>query len=435
MSVPNALTVAGATPLRGRIRVPGDKGISHRALLFAALADGRSRARGLAGGDDVWRTRRALVDMGVAITSVGSAVTVEGRGIDALSEPPTVLDCGNSGTTMRLTAGLVAGRRFLTVLSGDESLVTRPMARVVEPLGRMGAHVDGRAGGSRPPLVIRGAALQGGAHELTVASGQVKTALILAGLQADGTTEIVEPVLSRDHSERMLGALGAPVTRVDERTVRVTRGAPVPLDLDVPGDPSSAAFWIVGAAISPGSDLVVEQVDCNPTRLGFVEVLRRMGARIEVEPTGQQLGEPVGNIHVVAGPLTATTIGGHEIPRLIDEIPVLAVAAAFAEGVTEIRDAVELRVKESDRVATVCEMLVGLGVGAEPASDGLSIRGGRPRPARLDSHGDHRIAMAAAIAANAADGESIVEGWRAVLTSYPEFTDDLAVLTGRAGAS
>ena len=263
----------------------------------------------------------------------------------------------------------------------------------------------------------------------------MKTALILAGLQADGTTEIVEPMLSRDHSERMLGALGAPVTRVDERTVRVERGAPAPLDLNVPGDPSSAAFWIVGAAITPGSDLVVEQVDLNPTRLGFVDVLRRMGASIEVEQTGEQLGEPVGSIRVTAGPLTATTIAGDEIPRLIDEIPVLAVAAAFADGVTEIRDAAELRVKESDRVATVCEMLVALGVGAEPASDGFSIRGGRPRSARLDSHGDHRIAMAAAIAANAADGESMVEGWRAVLTSYPEFTDDLATLTGRASAS
>ena len=280
------------------MRVPGDKGISHRALLFAAIADGRSRAVGLAGGDDVWRTRRALVEMGVPITSAGSAVTVEGRGIDAFTEPPAVLDCGNSGTTMRLTAGLLAGRPFLSVLTGDESLVQRPMARVIEPLRR-----DGRAR-RRTRRRIAPATRHsrwrapGCSHELAVASAQVKTALVLAGLQADGTTEIIEPTLSRDHTERMLSALGAPVTRVDEHTVRVERGAPAPLDLEVPGDPSSAAFWIVGAAITPGSDLVVEEVDLNPTRLGFVDVLRRMGATIEVEQTGEQLGEPVGSIRV-----------------------------------------------------------------------------------------------------------------------------------------
>jgi 3-phosphoshikimate 1-carboxyvinyltransferase len=258
----------------------------------------------------------------------------------------------------------------------------------------------------------------------------VKTALVLAGLQADGVTEVTEPVPSRDHTERMLAALGAPVS-ADGTTVRVTAGEPAPLELHVPGDPSSAAFWVVGAAVTPGSDVVVEGVGCNPTRIAFVEVLRRMGASIDVELTGEELGEPVGTIHAVASPLHATSIGGDEIPLVQDELPVLAVAAAFADGVTEIADAGELRVKESDRIASVAALLETLGVGVETSADGLAIRGGRPRAARLDSAGDHRLAMAAAVAANAADGQSVVEGWRAVTVSYPEFGDDFAVLTGQ----
>jgi 3-phosphoshikimate 1-carboxyvinyltransferase len=431
VTVPTELAVIGPAPLRGRLRVPGDKGISHRALLFAAMADGRSRAVGLAGGDDVARTRLLLRELGVAVTSAGSAVTVEGRGAEGMVEPTRVLDCGNSGTTMRTAAGLLAGRPFLSVLSGDASLVRRPMGRVVEPLRAMGAAVDGRAGGTLAPLVVRGGDLHGCAHRLGVASAQVKTALVLAGLQADGTTEITEPAPSRDHTERMLRALGAPVT-VDGTTVRVTAGAPTPLELHVPGDPSSAAFWVVGAAITRGSDLVVEGVCCNPTRLAFVDVLRRMGATIDVSVTGEQLGEPVGDLHVEAAALHATTIAGDEIPLVQDELPVLAVAAAFADGVTEIGDAAELRVKESDRIAAVEAMLTGLGVGVETSPDGLSIRGGHPRAARLASHDDHRLAMAAAIAANATTGESVVEGWRAITVSYPEFGDDFEMLTRRS---
>jgi 3-phosphoshikimate 1-carboxyvinyltransferase len=430
--VPAALALGGSHALRGRLRVPGDKGISHRALIFAAMADGTSRAFGLAGGDDVFRTRRALRCLGVGITTAGSGVAVEGRGVDALEESGAVLDCGNSGTTMRLLAGLLAGRPFLSVLTGDGSLVERPMGRVLDPLRAMGAHVDGRAGGSRAPIVVRGGDLVGVQHSLAVASAQVKTAIVLAGLQASGTTVVTEPAASRDHTERMLGALGAPVLRLDERAVSVTAGAPRPFELQVPGDPSSAAFWVVAAAITPGSDLTIEGVALNPSRIAFVDVLGRMGARIELATTGEQLGEPVGQLHVTAGPLTATTIEGAEVPAVIDEIPVLAVAAAFAEGVTEIRDAAELRVKESDRIATVRALLAGLGAGVETTDDGLVVRGGRLRAGELDSHGDHRIAMAAAVAANAIDGESVVRNWRAVVSSYPEFTDDLAMLTGRA---
>ncbi|HEX4529978.1 MAG TPA: 3-phosphoshikimate 1-carboxyvinyltransferase [Acidimicrobiia bacterium] len=432
MSVPTDLVLSGPHPLRGRLRVPGDKGMSHRALLFAAMADGRSRVMGLAGGDDVSRTRGALAQLGVDSTVAGSAVTVAGRSVTGFTEPTGILDCGNSGTTIRLLSGLLAGRPFLSVLTGDDSLVRRPMARVVAPLRAMGARVDGRADGTMPPLTVRGGGLIGTTHLLTVASAQVKTAVLLAGLQADGTTEISEPAPSRDHTERMLAALGAPIIRVDERAVRVTAGAPQPFDFDVPGDPSSAAFWVVAATITPGSELVVEDVALNPARIAFVDVLVRMGAAIEMVTTGERLGEPVGELRVRSAPLHGTTVEGATIPWVIDEIPALAVAAAFADGVTEFRDAGELRVKESDRIATVGELVTRLGVGVESGADHLVVRGGRPAPAALDSHGDHRVAMAGAVAANALEGEMVVRGWRAVASSYPEFTEDLATLTGGA---
>jgi 3-phosphoshikimate 1-carboxyvinyltransferase len=434
MAMNDDLRVPGVAPLRGRIRVPGDKGISHRALLFAAMADGRSRLVGLAGGDDVWRTRRALAQLGTSFSVAGSAVTVESLGIDALVEPESIVDCGNSGTSIRALTGLLAGRSFLTVLAGDESLLQRPMRRVVEPLRAMGAHIDGRRDGALAPLAVRGGDLEGRSHRLAVASAQVKTALVLAGLQAHGTTEVSEPFPSRDHTERMLGALEAPIERVDATTVRVTHGMLPAFELAVPGDPSSASFWVVGAVVTPGSDVVLEGVGCNPSRLAFVDVLRRMGAVIEIELTGEVLGEPVGDIHVVAGSLVSTTIRGAEIPLVQDEVPVLAVAAAFADGVTEIHDASELRVKESDRVATVQQLVHELGVRVEAAGDTLAISGGRPRAGRFHGHGDHRIAMAAAIAANATEGESVIEGWRVAGVSYPEFSDDLALLTGHERA-
>jgi 3-phosphoshikimate 1-carboxyvinyltransferase len=431
VTIPDELAITGPAPLRGRLHVPGDKGISHRALLFAAMADGRSRISRLAGGDDVLRTRLLLRALGVDVTSAERSVAVIGRGVGALVEPAHVLDCGNSGTTMRTSAGLLAGRPFLSVLSGDDSLVQRPMARVVEPLRAMGAAIDGRADGALAPLVIRGGQLHGRAVTTSVASAQVKTALVLAGLQADGKTEITEPAPSRDHTERMLGALGAPVA-VEGGTVRVSAGAPSAFALEVPGDPSSAAFWVVGAALTPGSDVVIDEVSCNPTRLAFLDVLGRMGASIDVDVTGDRLGEPVGTLHVNASPLHATTISGAEIPLVQDELPVLAIAAAFADGVTEIRDAAELRVKESDRIATVEQLLRSLGIVVETAGDALAIHGGRPRSARLSSRGDHRLAMAAAVAGAATVGESVVEGWKAVAVSYPEFGDDLDRLTGRA---
>ncbi len=422
------LVVRGGTPLRGRLRAPGDKSISHRALLFAAMAEGASHIRNLGPGEDVGRTAAALAALGARIRRDGLEAMVIGPGTARLREPEDMIDCGNSGTTIRLLAGLVAGRDFLTVLTGDASLRSRPMDRIVRPLRALGASVDARRDGALAPLVIRGGSLVGRRIELPVASAQVKSAVVLAGLQADGVTEVEEPAHSRDHTERMLPALGVPVER-EERTVRVRAGNPRAFELEVPGDPSSVAFFAVAAALVPGSDVVLEGMAANPTRLGFVDVLRRMGADLELHPREERLGEPVADLAVRGGRLRATTISGDEIPRLIDELPVLAVAAAFAEGRSEIRDATELRHKESDRVGTVGEEVAELGVGVAQRADGLAIEGGRPRPGTFKSHGDHRVAMAAAVAAVACDGDSRVRGWKAVASSYPAFSDALAALT------
>ena len=414
--LPEEVVLGGARPLRGRLRIPGDKSISHRALLFGALARGRTRLTNVATGDDVGATKSVLEHLGVSVRRTGDATIVHGKGADAFIEPPTVLDCENSGTTMRVISGVLAGSPFLSVLTGDASLRQRPMRRVVEPLRAMGATIDARDDGRFAPLVIRGGPLRGMRHELAVASAQVKSALVLAGLRADGVTEVVSPATSRDHTERMLVALGAPI-EVDGLTVRVRRGDPEPFDLDVPGDPSSSAFF-------------VEQVSLNPTRLGFVDVLCRMGAQIDIRQMSEVCGEPVGELAVRSADLTGTTIGGEEIPNVQDEIPALAVAAAFADGVTDIRDAAELAVKESNRIGTLQQELTQLGIAVEARSDGLLIRGGRPRASLLKSHGDHRIAMAAAVAANAVDGETTVRGWRAVASSYPEFAVHFEQLIG-----
>ncbi|MSO79695.1 MAG: 3-phosphoshikimate 1-carboxyvinyltransferase [Acidimicrobiia bacterium] len=427
MTVANEFVVVGPRPLRGRVRIPGDKGISHRALIAAALADGVSTIAHLGPGDDVVRTRHALAALGVTMTVDGGTLEVTGRGVEALHEPANDIDCGNSGTTMRMLAGLLAGRPFPSVLIGDDSLSQRPMQRVIAPLRVLGADIDGRGDGGVAPLVIRGGPLVGTRVELEVASGQVKTALVLAGLQASGTTEIVEPAASRDHTERLFSALGAPIERIDERTIRVHAGAPDPFTADVPGDPSSAAFFVVAATITPGSEIVIEDVLLNPGRLEFVEVLRAMGADISVVSDGDHLGEPVGSIKVRATDLHAASFKCSE--PIIDEVPVLAVAAAFADGATEITNAAELRVKESNRITTVEQELTKLGVRVDATADGLLVHGGRPHAATCTSHGDHRVAMAIAVAGNALEGESHIQEWGSVAVSYPEFAQDLERLT------
>jgi 3-phosphoshikimate 1-carboxyvinyltransferase len=327
---------------------------------------------------------------------------------------------------MRMLCGLLAGRPFLSVLAGDESLSRRPMRRVVEPLRAMGATVDGRENGTLAPLAVRGGDLRGVHHQLAVASGQVKTALVLAALSASGVTEIEEPAPSRDHTERMLGALGAPVERVDDRRLGVEAGAPQPFELRVPGDPSSAAFFVVAATIVPGSAIVLEDVALNPGRVAYLDVLREMGARIESEVLETRLGEPVGTITVESAALRGIEIRGTE--AIIDELPVLAVAGAFADGVTTIADAGELAVKESNRIAALEQELGRLGVGVETRPDGLVVRGGVPHGATTASHGDHRVALAAAVAGLAAAGETTVRDWPVVAISYPRFEADLASL-------
>jgi 3-phosphoshikimate 1-carboxyvinyltransferase len=419
---------AGNRALRGRLRAPGDKSISHRALLIAARAEGRSRIRGLSLGEDVRHTLEAVVALGASAEWDGPDLFVEG-GAQRLHEPEAVIDVGNSGTGIRLLAGFAAGVGGLCVLQGDASVARRPMDRVAVPLRLMGAHVDGRHGGRFPPLVVRGGSLTGIDYTLPVASAQVKSAVLFAGLAAEGPTTVHEPSPTRAHTEEMLGAAGAELRtsaegqgwRVDLRPGALHAGA-----VEVPADPSQAAFWAVAACLVPGSDLFLDNVYVGRARAGFLEVLKRMGAKVELvsrDPVRHTAG-----IHAEAGPLRATKVGGAEVPTLIDEIPVLAVAAAFAEGTTVFSDAGELRVKETDRIATTVELLQALGVQAEPAADGLVVTGGAGRPLQpgtVESYGDHRIAMAAAVAALGATGPVTVNGWDATLTSYPGFLEDL----------
>jgi 3-phosphoshikimate 1-carboxyvinyltransferase len=418
--VTTSFTVAGGRPLRGRLRVPGDKSISHRALLLAALAEGTSIVRGLSEGDDVARTRDAVAALGATIE--GERIT---GGVEQLHEPDAVIDVGNSGTSMRLLTGFCAPRPFFVTLTGDVSIARRPMARVVEPLRRMGCRVDGRDDGRYPPLALRGGGLHGIDYELPVASAQVKGALLLAGLGADGETIVREHVPTRVHTEEMLAAAGADISISDDgAAVRVRPSKLEPFVLDVPGDPSQAAFWVVAACTVPGSAVVVEDVYAGPARVGFVDVLRRMGADLEVEWRDERTADLVARF---SPGLHGTEIGGAEVPGLVDEIPVLAVAAACADGETVVRDASELRVKESDRVATMAAALRAMGAEVEPRHDGLVIAGRADlRGAPVDASGDHRVAMAMAIAGLAAEGTTRIDGWESVRTSYPAFEADLA---------
>ena len=422
------LVIEPATgPVVGRLQVPGDKSISHRAVLLSALADGRSELRGLSSGLDVAHTLAAIRRLGAAVDGSpgpATAVAVEG-GLSHLHEPAAVIDVGNSGTSIRLLAGVCAGFGWLTVLQGDASIARRPMGRITEPLRAMGANIDGRHGGRLPPLVVRGGDLHGIDYRLPVASAQVKSAILLAGLAADGETTVREEVATRAHTEEMLAGCGADIT-VAPGVVTVRRSTLSPLDLDVPGDPSQAAFWVVAACIVPGSDLVVENVYVGPARAGFVEVLVRMGADVTLESPDPALR--TADIHARHAPLHATSVAGAEVPGLIDEIPSLAVAAAAAEGVTTFEGAGELRMKESDRVDTMVAALQAVGIAVEGRSDGLVVRGragGGWPGGRVDAGGDHRIAMALAVAALVGTGPTLVAGWDAVATSYPAFEEDL----------
>ena len=421
--IPDSLCVQGGRPLQATLRVPGDKSISHRALMIAALAEGESVVTGLSDGDDVARSASALQALGISISRHGpTGPTTVAGGEGRWREAAGVIDVGNSGTTLRLLAGIVAARAGdLTVLDGDDSIRRRPMDRVVTPLRAMGADIDGRRGATVAPLVVRGRHLQGIDYPMVLPSAQVKSAVLLAGLRSDGTTTVTEAVPTRAHTEEMLTMAGADLSVEATPAGTVVRLRPSrlgPFTLTIPGDPSAAAFWLVAACIVPGSEVTVENVYLGPARGGFITVLERMGADL-----ARLRG---GGLRSRYGPLRATEIAGREIPGLIDEIPVLAVAAALAEGTTVVSNAAELRSKESDRIATMTTGLQAMGADVEATPDGMIIHGRQwLKGADVDSCGDHRVAMALAVAALAAPGETRIAGWTAVATSYPGFAADL----------
>ncbi len=424
-----------AKRLRGELRVPGDKSISHRALLLNAIAEGEAIISNLGPGADCTSTMRCLKALGVDLeVRPDGTIRIVGGGFRGLREAEDVLDAGNSGTTTRLLTGLLAGQDFLSVITGDGSLRIRPMKRIIEPLRQMGGQLWGRNGDSLLPMAIRGSHLTAIDYSLPVASAQLKSALLLAGLFAEGTTRVREPQLSRDHTERMLSAQGADL-RVDGGVITLMPGRRLSaMSVDVPGDISSAAFWLVAAAIHPDAEIVVRDVGINPGRTGILEALAAMGAAIEVVPRGERAGEPVADLVARSSVLNATRIAGDLVPRLIDEIPVLAVAAAFADGETVFTDASELRVKETDRVAALVAELGRMGAEVREFRDGLSVRGGRKlHGTRCQSYGDHRMAMALAVAGLVAEGETVVDGSQAADVSYPDFWHELERLSREGG--
>ena len=426
------MKIEPATALRGHISVPGDKSISHRAVLVGAISDGEMRIEGFGRSADTESTLAAVRALGVTVHEDDvDTIRVEGAGLRGLRQPGEPIDCGNSGTTLRLLAGILAGQAGRFELTGDESLRRRPMDRVAEPLTQMGAKVETTDG--KPPLVVEGGELQGILYELPVASAQVKSCVLYAGLYAQGRTTVVEPVPTRDHTERLLAAAGAPVTK---RPGRVSVGPAERLELNrvsVPGDFSAAAPFIVAATLLPGSELTIHDVGLNPTRTGLLDVLERMGARITIFHRQRAGGEPVGDVEVHSAELTATTVRPEEIPRLVDELPLFALAAACARGESRVEGARELRVKETDRIETVTTALRSLGVRITPRDDGFRVRGvpTRPRGGAVDSQGDHRIAMLGAVAGLLSSKGVDLEGAEAVAVSFPGFFELLDSVTQR----
>ena len=415
-----AATIAPARRVRGRLRVPGDKSISHRYALLASLADGRSRLRGFAPGADCRSTLSCLAQLGVEMAEDTGSIFLMGRGLGQLRSTSAALDSGNSGTTMRLIAGILAGHPFSTTLIGDESLSRRPMKRVIAPLERMGARIDAADG--HAPLTVHGARLHAIAHTPDVPSAQIKSAVLLAGLLAEGTTTVTEPAQTRDHTERALEAFGV---RVAQRNgaVAVAGGQRLAAaDLDIPGDFSSAAFWLVAAAVFPGSRVEIEGVGLNPTRTALLDVLRRFGARVHVELIETRAGEPAGTVTVESDRKADVEITPAEVPALIDELPAIAALASAGVGV-RVAGAAELRVKESDRIAVLVKGFRGLGFVAEERPDGFAVSAPAAGVAGgiADAHGDHRMAMAFAVAALAGRSASTITGADSVAISYPSF--------------
>ncbi|PLX99729.1 MAG: 3-phosphoshikimate 1-carboxyvinyltransferase [Desulfuromonas sp.] len=415
-------TLQPAVKLAGEIQVPGDKSISHRAIMFSSLAEGTSRVSGLLRGEDCMSTLKAFQQLGVEVEDrAADELIIHGRGLQGLQESADVIDCGNSGTTMRLMSGILAAQPFFSVLTGDQYLRRRPMKRIIEPLSTMGAKFLCREGG-RAPLAIQGGGLVPTEYHSPISSAQVKSALLLAGMQIEGTTTVYEPHLSRDHSERMLRGFGVALESFSGGA-RVT--GPVKLtaqDVVVPGDISSAAFYLVAGLIVPNSELLIRNVGINPTRSGVIDILKAMGGSIELVDERELSGEPVADLLVKSSSLRGIDIGGEDIPRAIDEFPVISVAAAFAEGVTTIRDARELRVKETDRIAAMCETLGSLGAKIEPLEDGMRIEGQETlNGGEVNSFGDHRIAMSMAIASLRTSTAVTINDSACTETSFPGF--------------
>jgi len=416
--------VKKAKKLVGEITPPPDKSISHRAIMFASIAKGVSRIKNFLWAKDPLSSLNAMRLLGVEIKVTDSEIIVYGKGLHSLSEPENVIDCGNSGTTIRLLSGILAGQSFLSILTGDDSLRQRPMKRIIEPLRLMGADIRGRAEDRFPPVVIKGGNLKGINYKMPVASAQVKSAILLAGVYAEVETSVTEPHKSRDHTERMLKTMGVDLS-VKENTVKIIPPADKlsSFDIAIPNDFSSAAFFIGGACIVPDSEILIKNVCLNETRTGFLEVLKTMGATIEILNIREQAGEPVGDILVkTATELKATTVKGEIIPRLIDEFPILCVVATQAEGTTLIRDAKDLRAKESDRIKAMTTELRKMGVPVKEFEDGVEIKGPcELKSAEVYSYNDHRIAMALSIAGLIAEGETVIKDSDCVDISFPHF--------------
>ena len=426
----DAAEISAPTSLRGELNLPGDKSITHRAILLNAMADGEARISKAGLGADCLRTVECVRSLGVNIQFLSDTdLLIRGSGFQRMQEPDRVLDCGNAGTAMRLLLGLVAGLDAFSVLSGDSSLRQRPMGRVTKPLRLMGAEIYGRNGGENAPIAVKGGGLTGVEVELPVASAQVKSALLIAGMMASGETTIRQPALSRNHTELMLASQGVQI-EVKGLTLTIKGGQrPTPIDVRVPRDVSSAAFWLTAGAIHPHADLTMLGVSMNPTRAGVIDALRGMGAQIDIVPDSDG-PEPTAGLRVQSSRLHATRIDGAQIPIVQDEIPILALAATQAEGRTEIRDAQELRVKESDRISTTCRELNSLGANIEELADGLIIEGPTPlNGAVVDSHDDHRLAMCLGVAGLIADGTTTVRGSNSASVSDPLFWSELERLS------
>ncbi|MEH7391093.1 3-phosphoshikimate 1-carboxyvinyltransferase [Bacillus sp. JJ1474] len=416
--------------LRGSINIPGDKSISHRSIMFGAIAEGETTVTNFLLGEDCLSTIACFKKLGISIQQLEDKVIIEGNGIDGIKEPSDILDVGNSGTTIRLLLGILAGRSFHSVLVGDESIGKRPMTRVTKPLQTMGAVIQGRKNGEYTPISISGGSLKPMEYSLPVASAQVKSSLLFAGLQANGTTTIIEPVKTRDHTERMINKFGGSI-EVDERTIRIKGDQKLTgTDIHVPGDISSAAFFLVAGAIVPNSCITLKNVGLNPTRTGIIDVLKAMGADMTIVPYEDDTFEPCGDITIKTSTLKGITIEGDLIPRLIDEIPIIALLASQAEGETVIKDAEELKVKETNRIDTVVNELTKLGADIEATEDGMIIKGNSQLNGGIvSSYGDHRIGMMLAIAAAICKEEVFLKNEESIYISYPSFFTHLESLS------